>query len=368
MWANWSPSFVPGVAEEQMKRLAVVLFNLGGPDSPEAVEPFLFNLFSDAAIIRLPNPLRWLIAKLISRRRAPIARKIYGHLGGGSPLLANTTAQAEALESALTGAAQEVRVFTAMRYWHPLSAETARAVKDFAPDRVLLLPLYPQYSTTTTASSAAAWRQGAAAVGLKSPGQLICCYPAEPGFIEALAQLTEAALIEAARQAPDAKVRLIFTAHGLPVKIVKAGDPYVDHVSATCETVMARLETKLEQWELGFQSRVGPVEWIGPSTEELVVDAADEKRAIVMLPVAFVSEHSETLVELDIDYRKLAEGRGAPAYVRVPTVTTHPAFIAGLARIVREALGDGRAVVPFGSCQTEARGCPCRATNRGLQT
>jgi protoporphyrin/coproporphyrin ferrochelatase len=350
-----------------MNRLAVVLFNLGGPDNPAAVEPFLFNLFSDRAIIRLPNPLRWLIARLIARRRAPIARKIYAQLGGGSPLLANTQAQARALQAALEGAAREVRVFVAMRYWHPLSAETAKAVMDFAPDRVLLLPLYPQYSTTTTASSAAAWHEAALSAGLKTHSQLICCYPTEPGFIEALVQSTGTALGEAARLAPEAKIRLIFTAHGLPAKIVKAGDPYVDQVSATCRAVMAQLETELEEWELGFQSRVGPVEWIGPSTEELIVDAAEENRAIVMLPVAFVSEHSETLVELDIDYRKLAEARGVPAYVRVPTAGAQPVFIAGLARIVRQALSDGRPLVPFGSCSTEARGCPCRTADRGAQ-
>jgi ferrochelatase len=367
MWASSSNWFGAGVAEPPINRLAVVLFNLGGPDSPAAVEPFLFNLFSDRAIIRLPNPLRWLIAKLISRRRAPIARKIYEHLGGFSPLVANTLAQAQALERALAGAAATVRVFTAMRYWHPLSGEVARAVRDFAPDRVLLLPLYPQYSTTTTASSAAAWREAAAAAGLNAPSQLVCCYPTEPGFIEALAKMTETGLSEAARQAPEAKIRLIFTAHGLPTKIVKAGDPYVDQVSATCEAVMARLETELEEWGLGFQSRVGPVEWIGPSTEELIVDAAEEKRAIVMLPVAFVSEHSETLVELDIDYRKLAEDRGVPAYVRVPTVATHPAFIGGLARIVRQALGDGRPLVAFGSCAAESRGCPCNIAAGGAR-
>ncbi len=353
-----------GGADNPMNRLAVVLFNLGGPDDAAAVEPFLFNLFSDSAIVRLPNPLRWLIARLIARRRAPIARKIYEQLGGASPLLANTQAQARALQTALEDAAKEVRVFTAMRYWNPLSAETAKAVMDFAPDRVLLLPLYPQYSTTTTASSAAAWHDAAASLGLTAPSQLICCYPAEPGFIEALAQLTGTALDEAARRAPDATIRLIFTAHGLPVKIVKAGDPYVDQVSATCEAVMARLETELQEWELGFQSRVGPVEWIGPSTEELIVDAAEENRAIVMLPIAFVSEHSETLVELDIDYRKLAEARGVPAYVRVPTVGTHPAFIAGLARIVRQALSDGRRLVSFGTCPVESRACPCKAPNQ----
>ncbi len=351
-----------------MDRLAVVLLNLGGPDGPAAVEPFLFNLFSDPAIIRLPWPLRWLIAKFIARRRAPIAREIYAHLGGASPLLANTEAQARALQADLEGVAKEVRVFIAMRYWHPLSSETAAAVKAFSPDRVLLLPLYPQYSTTTTASSAAAWGEAASAAGLDAPSQLICCYPKDPGFIQALIALTKAALAEAAVKAPGAKPMLIFTAHGLPIKIIKAGDPYAQQVLDTCMAIAAGLGIGIEEWELGFQSRVGPMEWIGPPTDELIMHAAGENRAIVVLPVAFVSEHSETLVELDIDYRKLAEDRDAPAYIRVPTVATHPAFIAGLARIVRQALSEGRPLVSIGSCASEAQACPWRASDQGAQT
>jgi protoporphyrin/coproporphyrin ferrochelatase len=343
-------------------KLAVVLFNLGGPDGPAAVEPFLFNLFNDPAIIRLPGPLRWLIAKIISRRRAPIAREIYRHLGGGSPLLANTEAQAAALQTALDellGAKATVRVFVCMRYWHPLSAAAAAAVKEFGPDQVLLLPLYPQFSTTTTASSNLAWRRAAAAAGLTAPTRLVCCYPTEPGFIAALAEMTRVRLAEAAARSPGRKPRLIFSAHGLPVKIVKGGDPYVDQAAATCRAVAAALGLAANDWELGFQSRVGPVEWVRPATDELIRQAAEAKQPMIVVPVAFVSEHSETLVELDIEYRKLALDHGAPAYVRVPTVATHPAFIAGLARLVGEALADGRpSVVGFGNCAASA--CPCR--------
>ncbi|HEY2890472.1 MAG TPA: ferrochelatase [Dongiaceae bacterium] len=357
-----------GAASGPINRLAVVLFNLGGPDNQAAVEPFLFNLFNDPAIVRLPKPLRWLLAKLISRRRAPVARKIYAHLGGGSPLLANTRAQGQALQAALKDAAGEVRVFIAMRYWHPFADETAKAVLEFSPDRVLLLPLYPQYSTTTTASSAADWRRAAESTGRKVPTQLVCCYPTEPGFIEPLVELAQQALAEAGRRAPDAKPVLIFSAHGLPEKILKAGDPYVEHVFATTQAIVSRLnlqrgdaiEGTIGDWDLGFQSRVGPVRWIGPWTDELIVQAAEEKRSIVILPVAFVSEHSETLVELDIEFRKLAEKFGAPAYVRAPTVSIHPAFIAGLANIARAALADGRPLVPFGSCGAQSKQCPCK--------
>ena len=367
----------PG-AGRPLGKLAVVLLNLGGPDGPHAVEPFLFNLFNDPAIVRLPGWMRWPVAKLISRRRAPVAREIYGHLGGGSPLLANTKAQAAALEAALKEAAAEVRTFIAMRYWHPQSDAAAREVKEFSPERVLLLPLYPQYSTTTTASSAAAWNHAAKSAGLSAPTQLICCYPTEPGFIAALTDLARAALAEARRQAPNAKPFVLFSAHGLPEKIVKTGDPYASQVSATAQAVAAQLELKrgdpvgggqgeesagkgsLGEWNIGFQSRVGPVRWIRPWTDELIVQAAEEKRAIVVLPIAFVSEHSETLVELDIEYRKLAQKHGAPAYVRAPTVSTHPAFIGGLANILRDTLRDNRTLVPFGSCGPDCRQCPCR--------
>ncbi len=358
------------MASERSERLAVVLFNLGGPDSQDAVEPFLFNLFNDPAIVRLPSAIRWPLAKFLARKRAKVARAIYAHLGGGSPLLANTKAQGIALQAALKDAAGEVKVFIAMRYWHPFAAETAEAVREFSPDRVLLLPLYPQYSTTTTGSSLADWEQAAKTAGLATPSQSICCYPAEPGFIGALTDLAENALAEANRVAPDAKPFVIFSAHGLPERIVRAGDPYAHEMHATVQPIVGRLGLKLGDptegglgdWDYGFQSRVGPVRWIGPWTDHLIIEAAQHKRAIVILPVSFVSEHAETLVELDVEYRKLADKHGAPAYVRAPTVSTHPAFIAGLASLVRQALRDDRPLVPFGSCGPESKQCPCRLT------
>jgi len=339
-----------------MNRLAVVLFNLGGPDSLAAVEPFLCNLFSDPAIIRLPQPLRWMIARLISGRRAPVARAIYEQIGGGSPLLANTRAQAAALESQL-GA--ETRVFIAMRYWMPFADETVREVASYRPDQILLLPLYPQYSTTTTESSLAAWTRAARAAGISAPTRAVCCYPTETGLIEAMAQLTREGLAEIRRRRPDRTPRIIFTAHGLPMKIARSGDPYIERVDVTCRALAAALGLEDGAWELGFQSRVGRLAWVGPSTDELIVAAAEEKRPILLVPVAFVSEHSETLVELDIDFRKLAEAHGGEVYIRVPTVGTHPAFIAGLARSVREARAAEAPVVAIGRpCSAAAGRCP----------
>jgi ferrochelatase len=323
--------------EAKGRRVAVVLFNLGGPDRPEAVRPFLFNLFNDPAIISLPSIARWPLAKLISGRRNKAAQAIYAHMGGRSPILPNTELQAMALKKELVDIG-EVGIFIAMRYWDPLTPAAVAAVKKFAPDEVILLPLYPQFSTTTTESSFSAWRVEAHRQGVKAPTKLICCYPTEPGFIEALAAVTQQA-IAAAKAKASAPLMVIFSAHGLPKKIVDRGDPYVAQVSATVLAVVDRLGLSQESWVTAFQSRVGPLEWIGPSTDYMIEEAAEAGKAIVVVPVAFVSEHSETLVELDIEYRHRAELRPAAAYERAPTVSEHPEFIAGLARLVRQALG-----------------------------
>jgi protoporphyrin/coproporphyrin ferrochelatase len=347
-------------------RLGVVLLNLGGPDRPDAVQPFLFNLFSDPAILRLPQPLRSALAWLIARRRAPMARRIYAHLGGGSPLLANTQAQATALESALGKESIWAKVFVAMRYWHPMSEAVARAVSAERLDELVLLPLYPQYSTTTTASSLAAWQRAAAAIGLAVPTRAVCCFPTEEGYVAALAELTKAALQEAARRAPASKPRIIFSAHGLPRRIANAGDPYVEQVGHTCRALAARLGLAPEDWQLGFQSRVGPLAWVEPATDALIRAAAQEKRAILVVPVAFVSEHSETLVELDIDYRRLAEENGGQVYIRVPTVGCHPAFIAGLARSLQDARRTEAQLHAVGpGCSPAALECPRAPSRKG---
>ena len=349
-----------------MSRIAVVLFNLGGPDGPEAVRPFLFNLFNDPAIIAVPGPLRGLLARLIAARRAPVARRIYDELGGGSPLLAETEAQARALEAALADAG-EVRAFPCMRYWHPMSDAVAREVAAFAPERVLLLPLYPQFSTTTTASSLTEWRRAAAAAGLAAPGTGICCYPAAGGLVEAQAALIRPRLLTAAA-AGQGRPRLLFSAHGLPKKVVARGDPYQWQVERTSAAVAERLRRDgidALDWQICYQSRVGPLEWIGPSTEAEIRRAGRDRVPVVLTPIAFVSEHSETLVELDIEYRKLAAEHGVPAYERVPALGTEPGFIAALADLVRQALGrPAGSTAPDGGrrlCPAAFRRCPCPA-------
>ena len=342
-----------------MSRTAVVLFNLGGPDSPSAVEPFLFNLFFDPAIIRLPTPLRWLLARLISRRRAPVAREIYREMGGGSPLLPNTAAQAAALTATLKEQGPgEAKVFIAMRYWHPRARATAREVAAYAPDQVVLLPLYPQYSTTTSASSLEEWQREARAAGITAPTCSLCCYPQEDGFIESVVEGLRAALRSLDQ---DRTPRVLFSAHGLPKKIVDQGDPYQWQVEQSVAAVVHRLGEVNLDWQICYQSRVGPLEWIGPATDGEIEKAAAAGRPIVVVPIAFVSEHSETLVELDIAYRRLAEKHGAPAYLRVATVGTESAFIAGLAGLVRQALGSDRQLCSHAGgrfCPAAWRGCP----------
>ena len=318
------------------RRIAVVLFNLGGPDSMTAVQPFLFNLFNDRNIINLPQPLRWALARLVSSRRTPTASHVYQQMGGRSPILPNTEAQAAALEALLTGS-DEVRCFISMRYWHPFTEDVARDVKLWGADEAVLLPLYPQFSTTTTASSIRVWNETARKIGLKIPQRTVCCYPEEPGFITALADVTAEAIAKARGLVAGQEPTVIFSAHGLPQKIVDAGDPYVTHVEATVRAAARALGLGQTSYQIAYQSRVGPLKWVGPATDETILAAAKAGKPIVVVPVAFVSEHSETLVELDIEYGALARDNGAAAYVRAPTVATHPAFIAGLADLVRKA-------------------------------
>jgi ferrochelatase len=236
--------------------------------------------------------------------------------------------------------------------------ETAFEVRAWEPDRIVLLPLYPQFSTTTTGSSLTGWREATKAIGLKVPTATVCCYPTQAGWIRAVAELTIAGIAQAAK---IGRPRVLFSAHGLPEKILLRGDPYQWQVEQTAAAIAATLPAEASgqtvDWRVCYQSRVGPLRWIGPSTESEIDAAGRERRPLVVAPIAFVSEHSETLVELDMDYAERAKKAGVPAYVRVPTVSTHPAFITGLAELVRGA-GVGKVGNGMGK-----RLCPgaCRA-------
>jgi ferrochelatase len=339
-------------------RLGVVLFNLGGPDTLAAVEPFLVNLFSDKAIIRAPGFVRWPLARFIAARRRAYAQSIYASIGGGSPIVQQTEAQAAALTAALAAEGIEAKTVIAMRYWHPRAEAAAKALAAWKPDRVALIPLYPQFSTTTTASSLEEWRSAAKRAGLTAPGAAVCCYPAETGFVAAYGELVREAL---AGVPAGATPRLIFSAHGLPERIVAAGDPYPRQVEAGAAAIKAAAGAEGVASVVTYQSRVGPLKWIGPDTDAEILATAKAGQVPVVVPLAFVSEHSETLYELDQVYRKAALEAGAPAYLRVPAVGTHPAFIGGLAALVRQTLGrDGIAPDPAWPGCGAAAGCPCR--------
>jgi len=350
---------VPRDEPATRRRLAVVLFNLGGPDRPEAIKPFLVNLFTDPAILRVPFFVRPLLARIIARARVKPATENYAILGGKSPLLELTELQARALEAEL--GEFDVRCFIAMRYWHPFSDQTAREVRDFKPDEIVLLPLYPHFSTTTTGSSLTAWREAAAAAGLVAPVHTLCCYHSDPGFVRATASLVRQSY-DAARAEldPAVSLRVLFSAHGLPEVIVKKGDPYQNQIEKTSAAVARAMGVEGMDWVVCYQSRATPQKWIGPSTEEEIERAAHDKVALLVVPIAFVSDHSETLVELDVEYREVAEKAGVPGYFRAPVQGVDPGFIAALATLVRGTLDRGTGLcsfvggrtcpAPFGDC------------------
>ena len=320
-------------------KIAVILFNLGGPDSTAAIRPFLTNLFRDPAIIGAPGFIRLPLAHWIAARRAPVAAEIYGRIGGRSPILPQTAAQAQALTAVLQAhrPGDELQSFVCMRYWHPMSDAVAADVLRWHPDRIVLLPLYPQLSTATSVSSVADWTRAARRAGLRVPTQTVCCYFSERGLVAAAVDLIRPVLADARQDGP---VRLLFSAHGLPKRTVARGDPYQWQVEQTAQAIAAALGVPDLDWRVCYQSRVGPLAWIEPSTEHEIRRAAADKRSLVIFPVAFVSEHSETLVELDIEYADLARRLGVPGYRRVPTLGTAVPFIDGLARLVEAALAD----------------------------
>ncbi|MEN9855396.1 MAG: hypothetical protein RLZZ157_522 [Pseudomonadota bacterium] len=337
------------------QRIAIVLFNLGGPDDQAAVQPFLQNLFSDPAILRVPGFVRWMLARLISRTRAKSARANYAKMGGGSPLVPQSLAQGAALEAAMAQVEgfgdATIKTFLAMRYWKPFTEDAVAAVKAFAPDQIVLLPLYPQFSTTTTDSSLKAWREAGG-----PPAKLICCYPDAEGFLAAHVQ----SVMETwAAAASPQKVRILWSAHGLPEKIIAEGDPYQKQVEESVAALKPLLPDAFEH-TICYQSRVGPLKWIGPSTEEALAEAAKDQIGVIVVPIAFVSEHIETLVELDEEYAEKAHELGVPFYLRAPALGTRALFIEALAQMTADSLRGTEDVmaVRTGGCVVACPACP----------
>tara|TARA_B100000902_G_scaffold328027_1_gene323891 strand:- start:762 stop:1796 length:1035 start_codon:yes stop_codon:yes gene_type:complete len=337
---------------------AVILFNLGGPDKLENVEPFLFNLFNDPAILNLPGFFRFPLAKIIANRRAPTAKKIYAELGGSSPILKLTEEQAAALESKLNkdDSSSDYKCFIVMRCWHPRAENVVKEVITYNPEEIILMPLYPQYSAATSGSSLKEWNDMCVKNKLKVKTSTVCCYPTDENFIQA----HKDEIIKKIKNLDNFK--LIFSAHGLPEKNIKKGDPYQWQVEQTVDKIVKSLNIKNLDWILSYQSRVGPLKWIGPSTEDVIVENSKLGNHIVLVPVAFVSEHSETLVELDIEYKELADKNGCKNYSRVPALGTNENYIKAMSNLIINKLEynlNGKLFPPKIQCPNQFKKCPC---------
>ena len=337
---------------------AIILFNLGGPDKIENVEPFLFNLFNDPAILNLPTILRYPLAKLISNRRAPIAKKIYAELGGSSPILKLTKEQSTALEIKLnlTQTEDEYKCFIVMRCWNPRAKEVIKDVQLYNPDEIVLMPLYPQYSAATSGSSIKEWKNTCKKNNYNTKTSTICCYPTDRNFINAHTK-------EIVKKIKGLKnFKLIFSAHGLPEKNIKKGDPYQWQVEQSVKKIVESLNDENLDWVLSYQSRVGPLKWIGPSTENTIIENSKIGKHIVLVPIAFVSEHSETLVELDIEYKEIADANGCKNYTRVPALGINEDFIKAMSELIikkDDHKFNERLYPPKIQCPSNFKKCPC---------
>jgi len=320
-----------------MNKLGVIVFNLGGPETLEQVKPFLFRLFSDPGIIRIRSDvLRKAVAYSIATLRSPKSRGYYRKIGGGSPLRRITQEQAQALRDELRWSGAHADVFVGMCTWHPFLADALDRVEQSGADRLVVLPLFPQYSVTTTGSGFATLEalleQRPRLAGLDI--RWIRSWQKHPAYIDAFAGLVER---ELDRFGDRGNVHILFSAHSIPESYVKAGDPYLDQTRETVELMAERLGRR-NPYRLAFQSKIGPVRWLGPSTNDVIVELGRQGiDQVLVVPVSFVSEHIETLYELDIQYRKVASDAGISVFRRVPALNCDPTFIRGLRELVLNA-------------------------------
>ncbi len=312
------------------RKTGVILLNMGGPDTQDDVAPFLFNLFSDREIIQLGPPfLQKPIAWFISRRRAPKSRSIYAKIGGGSPLLAITLQQASALQAELIKKGDFI-VTVAMRYWQPFADEAVSFLLSKGVNSITALTLYPHFSKATTGSSVLHLKKSLHRLAPHIPLKIISSYPTQPLYIKALADNIKTGL----QLFPNNNVQIIYSAHSLPVSFIKKGDPYVTHIN---ETINAVEQITAEKGRLCFQSKSGPVEWLSPSTPEMLEMLAEERcKNILAVPISFVSDHVETLYEIDMLYKERAEALNMHL-LSTPSLNTNPQFICGLKELVLQA-------------------------------
>jgi ferrochelatase len=322
-----------------MGRVGVLLLNLGGPDEIEDVRPFLFNLFADPEIIRLPFP--WLqkpLAWLISTLRAKKSQENYLQIGGGSPLRKITEAQGKALQAKLAEIGQNASVYIGMRYWHPFTEEAIAKIKNDRIEKLVILPLYPQFSISTSGSSFRVleemWKKDTDLQNIKYT--LVPSWYDCPGYLKAMADLIAQELNKF--EHPD-QAHIFFSAHGVPQSYVEeAGDPYQREIEECTSLIMQTLN-RLNSYTLAYQSRVGPVEWLKPYTEDALNELGEQGiKDLLVVPISFVSEHIETLQEIDIEYKEVAHEAGIKNFQRVPALNTHPIFIDSLTSLVQESL------------------------------
>lgn len=312
---------------------ALVLLNMGGPDSPEAVEPFLYRLFSDRDLIQLPLGalLQKPFARLISHFRAKRVRQNYRDIGGSSPLLGWTRRQAETTARLL---GPDWRPYVAMRYWSPRADEVVRQLAAEGIEEAVVLSMYPHYTGATTGSSVKDFRRAVEALHPRLRFRIVEEWYDWAPYMDALAERIRTGLEAFPAEARE-RVQILFSAHALPQRFIDRGDPYLEHVLATVKGTMERVGDR--NWHVGFQSRSGPVRWMEPGTLEVLDQlAADGHDSVLMVPISFVSDHIETLHEIDIEYREHALGQGIRHFVRSPSLNAHPAFIHALASLVTE--------------------------------
>ena len=315
------------------RKTAVLLLQMGGPDSLEAVEPFLLNLFSDREIIKIgPAFLQPFIAKKIVKSRAPKSAANYRQIGGKSPLRELTEQQAASLETML---GEQYRCFVAMRYWHPFAPEALAAIAHSGIRKIIAVSLYPHFSRATSGSSFNDLERSIKSSGIACELRTVRQFFDHPLYIKALVEKIESALSDF----PDrSRVQLFFSAHSLPQSFILEGDPYLDHIQATVRLVMEQFDGLSHH--LAFQSRAGPVKWLEPSTGDKMKELASAGHTeVLVVPLSFVSDHIETLHEIDIEYREMAAHLGITNFRRMESLNSSPAFISCLAELVRGCAG-----------------------------
>lgn len=341
-------------------KTAVIIYNLGGPGDIWSVKSFLFNLFYDKYIIDMINPFRWVLAKLISTFREKKSQNIYRNIGGRSPILENTYKQAERIEEKLK-LAGDYKVYVAMRYSKPFIKDIVEYITKSDFNEIIAIPLYPQLSISTTVSSV---KEITDNLKVKINTKILCCYPREEDFIASHVNLIK----EAIKKLKTKKYRIIFTAHGIPIKMVEKGDPYQWQTEESVKHIVKKLNIKNLDYIVSYQSKVGPMKWLEPNTENEIIKACKEEKEIILVPISFVSEHSETLYELDIQYLEIAKEHNCINYIRVPTLSEDENFINSLLKAILElskkemddkniliTSSEGRAI-----CPPEFKQCLCR--------